>query len=220
MTCGRFREAVSARLDGEPLGMSASALDAHLASCPDCAGWADAAAAVTRRARLDVRPVPDLSEQIAGGVALPARRVLRRRYLLRLALLVAGLAQLGIGLPALTGDSIGMAMSMHAAHEAAAWNLAIGAAFVAVASVPRRAAGLIPLLGTFLVVLAALSVRDVAAGSVSAGRLATHGIALAGLLLLIALDRAERALPPGRFAAGRRRGGSDGSGDDSLRTVA
>jgi predicted anti-sigma-YlaC factor YlaD len=107
-------------------------------------------------------------------------------------------------------------MSAHSAHEAAAWNLEIGAAFVAVASVPRRAAGLIPLLTTFLVVLGALSVRDFAAGTVSADRLATHVVALVGLLLLIGLDRAERALPPGRFSAGRK--GDDGS--DSLRTVA
>jgi predicted anti-sigma-YlaC factor YlaD len=207
---------VSARLDGEPLGLSAAALDDHLASCPDCARWADEAAAVTRRARLDVRPVPDLSDAILATVALPARRVLRRRYLLRIALALVGLAQLAVGLPAVTGHTIGMAMSMHSAHEAAAWNLAIGAAFVAVALLPRRAAGLIPLLVTFLAVLAFLSARDYAAGTVGAGRLATHVIALVGLLLLVALDRGERALPPGRFTA--QRGRHDG--DDTLRTVA
>lgn len=216
VSCARFREAVSARLDGEPLGLSAAALDAHLASCPDCARWADEAAAVTRRARLDVRPVPDLSDAILASVALPARRVLRRRHLLRIALALVGLAQLAVGLPAVTGHTIGMAMSMHSAHEAAAWNLAIGAAFVAVALLPRRAAGLIPLLVTFLAVLAFLSARDYAAGTVGAGRLATHVIALVGLLLLVALDRAERALPPGRFTA--QRGRHDG--DDTLRTVA
>ena len=196
MTCARFREAVSARLDGEPLGLSAAALDGHLASCPDCAAWAEAAAAVTRRARMDVRPVPDLSDEIVADIALPTRRVLRRRQVLRVALGVVGAVQLGVGIPAVAGHAIGMAMSAHSAHEAAAWNLAIGAAFVAVASVPRRAAGLIPLLATFLVVLGVLSVRDFADGAVGAGRLLTHGVALLGLLLLVALDRAERALPP------------------------
>lgn len=195
--------------------MSASALDAHLASCPDCAGWADAAAAATRHARLDVRPVPDLAEQITARVTLPARRVLRRRHLLRLGLLLAGLAQLAIGLPALTGDSIGMVMSAHGAHEAAAWNLALGVAFVAAASVPRRATGLIPLLSTFLVVLGALSVRDLAAGAVTIGRLATHLAALVGLVLLVALDRAERALPPGWHTSRGR-----DKDDQNLRTVA
>ena len=217
MRCDRFREAVSARLDGEPLGMAASALDAHLASCPDCAGWAEEATRATRLARLDVRPVPDLSEEIAAHVTLPARRVLRRRHLLRLGLLLAGLAQLVIGLPALTGDSIGMVMSAHAAHEAAAWNLAIGAAFVAAASMPRRATGLLPLLATFLVVLGVLSVRDLASGSVTFGRLATHLAVLLGLLLLLGLDRAERALPPGRVPSAR---GRDKGDDTNLRTVA
>jgi predicted anti-sigma-YlaC factor YlaD len=214
VTCARFREAVSARLDGEPLGLSATALDGHLAACPDCAAWAEAAAAVTRRARMDVRPVPDLSEEIVAGIALPTRRVVRRRRGLRIALAVVGLVQLGVGIPAVTGHAIGMAMSAHGAHEAAAWNLAIGAAFVAVASLPRRAAGLIPLLATFLVVLGVLSVRDFAAGTVGADRLLTHGVALLGLLLLVALDRAERALPP------RWRAAADDAGTSRMRSVA
>jgi len=210
VNCARFREAVSARLDGEPLGLSTASLDAHLGSCPDCAAWANAAADVTRRSRMDVRPVPDLSDEIVAGVALPTRRVLRRRQALRVALALVGLAQLGVGIPALAGHSIGMAMSMHSAHEAAAWNLAIGVAFVGVAFVPRRAAGLIPLLATFMVVLGILSARDFAAGNVTADRLATHLVALLGLLLLIALDRAERALPPGWTVAADRAAGAEG----------
>lgn len=216
MRCDRFREAVSCRLDAEPLGMSAAALDSHLASCPDCARWAEAAAQTTRLARVDVRPVPDLSAHITANVALPARTVLRRRRWLRIGLLVAGLGQLAIGLPALSGDSIGMAMSMHAAHEAAAWNLAIAVAFLAAAFIPRRAAGLIPLLATFLVVLTALSIRDLVQGAVTVDRLATHAAILVGLVLLVVLDRAERAFPPAPASRGQRDDGDHGS----LRTVA
>lgn len=204
MRCDRFREAASARLDGEPIGMSASALDAHLSSCPDCAGWLADAARLTRQARLSAADVPDLSESITAGVVLPVRRVMRRRLLLRTALVLVGLVQLGIALPALSGQSLGMAMSTHAAHEGAAWNIAIAVAFLASAFTPRRAAGLVPLLATFIVVLGALSIRDVAAGAVSIARVSTHLAALAGLLLLVLLDRAERALPPGRFAAARQ----------------
>ena len=218
MRCDRYREAVSARLDGEPIGMSATALETHLASCSDCARWSAAAARTTRLARLDVTAVPDLAGAITSGVALPARRVLRRRHLLRAGLVLAGLAQLAVGLPALVGDSLAMAMSAHGAHENAAWNLAIGAAVLAAALVPRRASGLIPLLATFTLVLGALSVRDLADGAVTAGRLATHAAVLVGLLLLLALDRAERALPPG----GSRRDRRDDSGDEKppLRGVA
>lgn len=205
MRCERFREGYSARLDDEPAGAPAAALTEHLRACPDCAGWAQSAARITRLARLDVTPVPDLADTITAGIALPARRVLRRRYLLRAALVVVGLAQLGIGVPALLGDSVGMAMAAHATHEAGAWNLAIGVAFLGAAFVPRRAAGLIPLLATFTVVLGVLSIRDLADGAVTAARLASHLAIVLGLGLLISLDRADRALPPPRPSTGEGR---------------
>ncbi len=160
--------------------------------------------------------MPDLTERITADVVLPARRVLRRRALLRVALALAGAVQLAIALPAFFGDSVGMAMSAHATHEAAAWNLALAAAFLATASTPRRAAGLVPLLSTFVVVLAALSVHDLAAGAVSAGRISTHIAAIVGLLLVLLLDRAERALPPGRFSA---KGTADGRDEPSRRRL-
>lgn len=198
MKCDRFREAASARLDGEPIGMSASVLDHHLTSCPDCARWLEEATRLTRQTRLGTADVPDLADQILAGAALPARRVLRRRRLLRLALVVVGAIQIGIAMPALFGSSIDMAMSMHAAHETAAWNVALGAAFLATALRPQRAGGLLPGLAVFVGVLSALSIRDVAGGAVAAGRLATHLGIVAGLVLVYALARAERALPPER----------------------
>jgi predicted anti-sigma-YlaC factor YlaD len=199
--CDRAREAASARLDGEPLGTSTTALDQHLAGCPDCARWVAEATRLTRLARLGPAHAPDLADAITSDVVLPTRRVLRRRLTLRLLLVAAGIAQLAIAVPALVGDSIGMAMSEHGAHEAAAWNLALAAAFVAAAVAPRRAAGLVPLLGTFIVVLGALCVHDLAAGAVSPDRVLTHLVAVIGLVLLLVLDRNERALPPGRFTA-------------------
>lgn len=199
MRCDRFREAASARLDGEPIGTSVHTLDAHLASCPDCARWQAEATRLTRLARLETLDVPDLAATITADIVLPTQRVLRRRLLLRLALVAVGLIQLAIAIPGIAGTGVGMVMSEHAAHEGAAWNIAIGVAFLAAALAPRRAAGLVPLLGTFIVVLVALSVHDFAAGQVPTDRLLTHIAAIIGLLLLLAVDRAERALPPQRF---------------------
>ncbi len=218
MRCDRFREALSARLDGEPLGLSAAALDDHLVRCPDCAGWAEAATGATRQVRLSIADVPDLSTQITEQVVLPTRRVLRRRRELRLALAATGAVQLAVGLAGADGASLGMAMAEHAAHEAAAWNLALAVAFVATAFRPRRAAGLVPLLATFVVVLVALSLPDLAEGVVSGGRLATHLAAVLGLLLVVALDRAERALPPTRST--RRADGHEDPARRRLRGVA
>ena len=39
MHCERFREAASARMDGEGSPVPGAALDDHLAGCAACAGW-------------------------------------------------------------------------------------------------------------------------------------------------------------------------------------
>jgi predicted anti-sigma-YlaC factor YlaD len=199
--CDRFRDAASARLDGEPIGMSALALDQHLASCVDCARWIDEATRITRQARLGTVEVPDLADQILDEAVLPARRILRVRRWTRIALALVGIAQLGVAVPSLFGTSIDMAMSAHATHETAAWNVALAAAFLATAVRPRRAAGMLPALAVFVGVLAVLSVRDVAGGAVPAGRLATHTGIVLGLALTYLLARSERVQPPGREAA-------------------
>lgn len=216
MRCDRFRLAASARLDGEPLGVAATSLDQHLATCTDCAGWLADATRLTRQARLSTLAVPDLTGLILRDVVLPTRRVLRRRTLLRAALLLVALVQLAIALPPLSDTGVAMPMAEHASHEAAAWNIAIAVAFLAAVVLPRRAAGLIPLLTTFIVVLGVLSVHDLAAGVVPVDRLFTHLAAVAGLLLLFAIDRAERALPPRRFTHDT----SDGRSERALRDVA
>jgi predicted anti-sigma-YlaC factor YlaD len=70
MDCDRYREALSARLDGEDLGMPASALDEHLRGCRGCRTWADRAMAATRSMRLHTAdPVPDLTGPIMAVIA-------------------------------------------------------------------------------------------------------------------------------------------------------
>ena len=194
--CDRFREAASARLDGEPIGMASSALDHHLATCVDCARWIDEATRLTRTVRVSSAAVPDLSGHILGDAVLPARRVLRRRNQLRVLLALDGVVQLIIAGPALFGTDLGMPMATHATHEAAAWSAALGIALLATAVRPARASGVLAVLGTSVGVLTLLSIRDVAGGAVALPRLATHLAAVAGLVLVALLARAERALPP------------------------
>ncbi|HEY2298924.1 MAG TPA: zf-HC2 domain-containing protein [Jatrophihabitantaceae bacterium] len=198
MRCDRYREAASARLDGEPVGVPTASLDQHHDSCPDCARWLAEATRLTRQARLSAVDVPDLTDTIMSDVVLPTRRVLRRRLALRVTLGLVALAQLTIAVPALAGVGVGMAMSEHIAHESAAWDVAVGIAFLAAAVAPRRASGLVPLLGTFVLVLAVLSIHDIIDREVTAVRELTHLAVVLGLALLVLLDRAERALPPRR----------------------
>ncbi len=208
MQCAPFREAASARLDGEPLGMPAADLDRHLAGCPGCTAWADAAGAVTRRARLAPAPaVPDLTAAVLGalprqlpGTAVAARARLLRSAL-RLALLAVGVAQAGLVWPALSGGAAAMSAPVHVANETGAWNLAVAAALVAVAAAPRLAAGALPFLATAALLIGVATVRDLQAGHVHADRAAAHLLLLAGAVLVAVVAWRQRTRRPAALVA-------------------
>jgi predicted anti-sigma-YlaC factor YlaD len=191
MPCLPFREAISARLDGEPLGMPASELDGHLATCSSCTDWAADAAVVTRRARLAAAPpVPDLTAAVLATLPqeLPGVGAAARARLvgtgLRLALVAVGVAQAGPAWPALASGQAAMSAPVHMAHETGAWSLGVAAAFLAVAAAPRLAAGALPFLGTFTALLVPVTLADLGAGHVHTDRAAVHLLLLAGLVLV------------------------------------
>jgi predicted anti-sigma-YlaC factor YlaD len=190
MHCDRFREAASARLDGEGSPVPAAALAEHLAGCPACASWESAAATVTRRARLAPAPqVPDLTAAVLAALPdrLPGAAVAARARLVstavRLALLAVGVAQIGLATPSLLDGAGAMSAPVHMAHETGAWNLGLAVAFLACAAAPRLAAGALPFLVTFTVVLTVTTVADLDAGHVHADRAVGHLLLVVGLLL-------------------------------------
>lgn len=222
MYCAQYREALSARLDGEPLGMPAADLDRHLAACAACAGWAAAATRATRLVRLGAAPaVPDLSGRILAAVGAgdpaepreprPDRRRGRLLLLARVALAGLGAAQAAIGWPALALGMDTMQAPMHVAHESGAWNVALAVALLAVARRPRYATGLLPLLGAFVVVLTLVSLPDAVAGAVPGSRIASH-LLLVGALALVA-TLARQARQPEAPIGGRGTAPEWGSGD-------
>jgi predicted anti-sigma-YlaC factor YlaD len=203
MQCQNVREAISARLDGEPLGMPVRELDRHVDGCAACARWADDAALVTRRARLaPAPPVPDLTASVLAalprelpGVAAAARSRLVGTAL-RLALVAVGVGQAGVAWPALVSGAASMSAPVHMAHETGAWNLAVAAAFLAVAAAPRLAAGALPFLGTFAVLLVPVTLADLLAGRVQADRAVAHLLLVAGVVLVAAIAwRGRRSRP-------------------------
>jgi predicted anti-sigma-YlaC factor YlaD len=191
MQCARFREAISARLDDESLGMPARELDDHLAGCRACGTWAEDVARVTRRARLAPSPaVPDLTATVLAALPreLPgAGEAARSRVVgaaLRVVLVALGIAQAGLAWPALTSGEDAMSAPVHMAHESGAWNLAVAAAFLAVAGGPRLAAGALPFLGSFAALLVPVTLADLAAGHVHADRAVAHLLLVAGTLVV------------------------------------
>ena len=212
MQCPLFRAAVSARLDGEPLGMSESALDDHLATCPACMSWADAAARVTRRARLAPAPaVPDLTVAVLEALPreLPGAATAVRAQLvttaLRLALLAVGVAQAGLAWPALASGVGSMSAPVHMAHETGAWNLGVAVALVAVAAAPRLAAGTLAFLGSFVVFLTPVTLADLADGEVPLDRVLGHLFLLAGTVLVAVVAWRSRERRERRVGGARRR---------------
>ena len=188
-------------------------MEAHLAGCPDCRGWADRAAAVTRLARTGpAEPGPDLADAVvaASGTLRPVVRRRRAGVAVRSGLALVGAGQLVLAAAAVAGAAVtdqdgmhvGGASVTHAVHEMSAWNLALGIGFLAVARAGGRlVAGLLPVTGAFVGVLAVLSALDLVAGRVDPERLATHAFVVAGFLLLL-LHR--RVLGDGGGRAGRR----------------
>jgi predicted anti-sigma-YlaC factor YlaD len=101
---------------------------------------------------------------------------------IRCTLGLIGAAQVLIAIPALAGNDTGA--TLHVAHEAGAWSLALAAALAMAAWRPARAAALLPFLAVFVGTLAALTVGDIAAGRVAPSAELPHLMAGFGLLLL------------------------------------
>jgi predicted anti-sigma-YlaC factor YlaD len=193
MRCTRFREAISARIDGENPGLPTGEIDAHLSDCPDCRTWADAAASPALRslaspvdpgavdpallARL-VRPTP---------AAAPAHHGLLSTVEWRVVLVIIGLAQVALAWPGGFLDD-GHA-SIHLAHELTAWDMGLAAGFLVVAWRPARAWGMLPLVGVLVAAMVVTSGVDLASGHALLGRETVHALALAGLGCVWALAR-------------------------------
>jgi predicted anti-sigma-YlaC factor YlaD len=228
MRCEDCRDAISARMDGEDTGVEPGVVEHHLEGCAACRAFSERAAHVTRLTR--IRPAEDLPDVLPGllaaldaGESRPAPRRTRRsiaRDAVRAALAALAVGQLALavsGVIAATGagpDQFAGASMAHFSHESAAWNLALGVAFGWAATAPRRAGGLVPVIGAFVALLVTLSTLDVLAGHVTAGRLLGHLPVIAGLALLLLHARIGRG---GGTAAAVRDDGPGGTGRRDVR---
>lgn len=187
MDCERWRDALSARLDSEPLGVDEALLDAHLAICPACGDHAEALARLHRGLR--VRPadeVPDLTDSILAATAVDRRRPRGIRTLvLRWVLVVIAALEIALASPDLLGR-------WHAGSELGTWSIAVGVGFLSVALKPARAAALVPMLGMAGLLTAFVTIRHLADGAARISEEWPHGLVLAGVVVLVAISRLER----------------------------
>ncbi|WP_370949598.1 zf-HC2 domain-containing protein [Amycolatopsis sp. cg5] len=195
MSCEIFREALSARLDSEQGPLPDDQVDRHLATCQACRAWFEQSSLLRRSMLLRAAPeVPDLTAVILENSPPPSRE----KWGLRVALGLVGLVQCGLAFAQLLGVETGThtghgaADAGHLLNEGAAWNLAIGIGLLWAAVRTRAAAGQLPIITGFVLVLSAVSASDLINGQVTAGRLVTHVFLVAGLILLFAVYRQHR----------------------------
>lgn len=196
MGCDEFREALSARLDGEDDPAERAVTDAHLAGCAACRQWYDAAARVTRMVRTSVvTHEVRVSDEVLAAAPGPGRARLLRAV--RVALGVLGVAQFLLGAAQIGGFAAGRHLHTfgvgpdHLWHESAAWNVAVGAGFAWIAFSRGPGSGLIPTLTAFVAALSLLTASDVIAGRVDLGRVLSHAFILVGYLLVLVLSRLQ-----------------------------
>lgn len=203
MDCTHLREALSARLDDEDMGVDDSQLEAHLAGCPACTDFAREVGVLHRMTRVRAADeVPDLSATI---VAAAARRPASGRSpfgerisVARWALFVVALTQLVLAAPALVlGEDAGA--TVHVARELGSFDVALAVGLLVAAWQPARAWGLLPVAAALGLVMAGTAILDVADGTASTFGEAHHLLDLAGVALLWLVARA-RAVPGSRSA--------------------
>jgi predicted anti-sigma-YlaC factor YlaD len=150
MTCERWREAISARADGEDAALGRRMLDAHLRRCPGCRRFAAAVpmAVVGRPASV---PPDELPRRIARLTAAADRAA--TWSVARALLAVVAIEIVVVAVPPLLGDE--QATSPHAARHLGAFAVAYGVGLLVVVVRPARARTMLPVA---IVVAAALAI--------------------------------------------------------------
>lgn len=207
MGCDHWAAAISARFDGEELGVEPRMLDAHLARCASCRAFEAALGGSAHAVHLGAADtVPDLSRPITRSAAAADRAgtsIITRVLLGGVSMVVLGLAlrELLLG-----SDDHSHA---HSARHLGAFSFAYGVGLLVVVLRPARARTMLPVAAVLAGALAITAVIDMANGAVPLAGEAIHLPELASVLLiwLIAApgrrraQRAERRSDRGLHAA-------------------
>ena len=183
-----IRQAISARLDGEPLGVDPDALDAHLTTCVECRAFAASAGELHGAMRLAPAPeIPDLTPGILAAIGAESTRD-DTQLALRWILAIIALVQIAIAVPALVlGTDAGL--PVHTARHLGSFDVALAVGFLFAAWRPSRIPGLLPVVVALVACLVGSSLLDVISGNTAALSEAHHVTDFAGLVVVWLLSR-------------------------------
>jgi predicted anti-sigma-YlaC factor YlaD len=187
VSCDAWTEALSARADGEPLGVEPRLLDAHLAGCADCRAFAAHLEAGRRPVHLGEAPaMPDLSRRVVEANAL-ADRMGRWRVARALLCLVA------VEIVVLSAPELvlgrGGSSAEHAGRHLGAFSVAYAVGLLVVAVRPARARSILPVALVLALALTITAVVDVVDGRVPLLGEAVHLPEVISVLLVWLLAR-------------------------------
>jgi predicted anti-sigma-YlaC factor YlaD len=206
MSCDHWQAAISARIDGEDLGVEPRLLDAHLARCASCRSFEAAVSGSLHPVRLEeAATMPDISGPITKfataadrAAALSAPRVL---------LGVVAVEVLVLSLRSLVLGSSSDAFA-HATRHLGAFSFAYGVGLLVVVLRPARARAMLPVAAVLAGALAITAVIDMANGTVPFLGEVIHLPELVSVLLIWLL-----AVPgPRRAQRAQRTGGESDRG--------
>jgi len=181
MRCNTARTAVSARLDGEELGVDPGDLADHLRRCAACRAFSRDAESMHRDVRLAHAPtVPDLTAPILASIGSEDRPYPAHERALRITLALVAVVMIVAAVPALVlGDDAGL--PVHAARHVGSFDLALAVGFLFAAWRPSRVAGLLPVVTALVACLIGTSLLDVVDGRTGALTEAQHIVEVVGL---------------------------------------
>ncbi len=160
MNCEPWREAISARADGESTGIEPRLLEAHLSRCADCRAF-EAAVDTSRVVTFGpAAPPPDFAKRVTKLAAMADRA--SRWSIARVVLAVVAMEIIALSVPSLIfGDDQGAAD--HSARHLAAFTVAYGAGLLVVVVRPARARAMLMVslvLAGALVITAAIDLLN------------------------------------------------------------
>jgi predicted anti-sigma-YlaC factor YlaD len=183
MDCENYRLGISARLDGEDVGVDDASLAWHLANCEACRRFESEAIALTRAVRVAATEAPpDLTPTIMA--AINEQRVARAPRFdpqaLRIGLITLAVVQMLLAAPMLIfGRDAGA--PIHIAREIGSFDFALAVGFFFVGWRPARAYGMLPLVAAVVGCLAITTAVDVVRGTATLLSESAHLLDVVGL---------------------------------------
>lgn len=171
MACDHWQQAISARADGEDIGVDPRLLDAHLTACDACCRFVAFTDTSRARARLQpASPMPDMAQRVTRLNAIADRAAAWSVPRVLLVVVAVEIIAFSVRELVLGGDDT----AVHATRHLGAFTLAYGVGLLVVAVRPARSRTMLPVAAVLAGALAITAVVDIIVGEVPLIREASH----------------------------------------------